>query len=569
MATVLGISAFYHDAAAALVMDGVVVAAMQEERFSRIKHDPSLPKAAAQACISYAKIRPEQLDAVVYYEQPFQKLERILVSTLRGFPRSLRQFPRAIRSQLAEKLWVLDSISEMLNVPRQRVHAVSHHQAHAASAFLVSPYERAAVLTLDGVGEDTTTAIWSGDGDKLSLVAKTRWPQSLGLFYAAMTAWAGFEVLDGECKLMGLAAWGTPRYRELVERVLVLDAEGGYELKLDFFDRFNDAELGFGAGLERLLGPRRTPHKPWDLTGKEDQRYADVAATVQLMTEEAILGLARRARRETGARDLCLAGGVALNAVANARLAKESGFERIFVQPAAGDAGGALGAAILGAMALGDPRPSSLKNTALGLHASAADVIAVGRHLGLTAQRVSEPTQTAATLLSQGKLIAFVQDRFEFGPRALGQRSLLATPETAAMRDRLNSAVKRREPFRPFAPALLSDCCGRYFDIEPNDMTKFMTTVASARATSPTAIEAVVHRDGTARLQTVTADSAPALDAVLRARVALGDAPIVLNTSLNGRGEPIVGSATDALQFFVSHAVDALIVEDVLVEKPA
>lgn len=567
MAAVLGISGLYHDAAAALVVDGVVVAAMQQERFSRVKNDSALPKDAALACLKWANLSPQDLDAVVFYEQPFQKLERILLSSLRGFPRSLRQFPRAIRSQLAGKLWVLDAISEMLGIARSRVRAVGHHESHAASAFFVSPYERAAVLTLDGVGEDTTTGIWFGNGRTLTPVAATTWPHSLGLFYAAMTAWSGFPVLEGEYQLMGLSAWGTPRYRECVDRVLRLHPAGEFELDLSYFDSFNDPELGFGSRLEQLLGKRRDASTPWDLTRPEDQRYADVAATVQQVTEEAVLGLARRAQRETGAANLCLAGGVALNALANARVAKDSGFKRLFVQPAAGDAGGALGAAILGSLELGDARPCAMTTAALGLPAQASEAGALAQQLGLSTQRVQNPAETAANLLSQQKLVAFVQGRFEFGPRALGHRSLLACPDSAETRDRINTVIKHRESFRPFAPAVLAQSCSSYFATEPDDMTPFMTTVTSARKDVPTSMAAVVHRDGSARVQTVTAQSAAALDAVLKERLRLGEAPLVLNTSLNGRGEPMVGSAIDAIAFFLSHGVDALIIEDLLVEK--
>jgi len=422
-------------------------------------------------------------------------------------------------------------------------------------------------LTIDGVGEETTTAIWLGNGSTLVPVATTAWPQSLGLFYAAMTAFTGFEVLEGESKLMGLAAFGKPRYREQLEQVLKLNETGEFELDLAYFDRFTDTELGFGRRLEALLGERRDPRAVWDLTTKRDRHYADVAASVQSLTEEAVLGLARRARRETGARDLCLAGGIALNAVANARLAKESGFERIFVQPAAGDAGGALGAAILGSMAMGDPRPSAMVSVALGLPASASEALDLCRHLGLSACCLPDPAEGVATLLSQGKIVAFVQGRFEFGPRALGQRSILASPESVAIRERINSAVKQREPFRPFAPAVLAEYCSSYFDAEPNDMTAFMTTVASVRSSVPTPIDAVLHCDGTARVQTVTPDATTGLDAVLQARQRRGEAPILLNTSLNGRAEPMVGGAVNALLFFLAHRVDALIVEDVLVER--
>jgi len=320
MSAVLGISAYYHDAAAALIVDGQIIAAMQEERFSRIKNDPSLPRQAALACLRRANLPGEALDEVVIYENPFAKIERVLVALLRTFPRSWRQFPRAIGAQLGSKLWVLDQVAEMLDVPRDRVTYTDHHRSHAASAFFVSPFERAAVLTVDGVGEDASTALWTGDGERLTCLETIAYPHSLGLFYAALTAYLGFEVNEGEYKVMGLAAFGEPRYRAEFEKLIRLHPDGSFELELPYFAHMTDTELGFGPKLERLLGPRRPPGKPWNLDESEsDRRYADVAATVQAVTEEALSALARRALRQTGMDALCLAGGVALNAAASAR----------------------------------------------------------------------------------------------------------------------------------------------------------------------------------------------------------------------------------------------------------
>jgi carbamoyltransferase len=568
MSAVLGISGYYHDAAAALVVDGRVVAAMQEERFSRIKNDPSLPRRAALACLRRAGLTGADLDAVIVYENPFAKIERVLVSILRAFPWSIRQFPRAIGAQLGQKLWVLDQIADAIDVPRDRVTFTEHHKSHAASAFFVSPFERAAVLTVDGVGEEASTALWRGEGSQLTCLEAINYPHSLGLFYAALTAYLGFEVNEGEYKVMGLSAYGKPRFRDEFKHLIDLRPDGSFELHLPYFAFMTDTELGFSPKLERLLGPRRSPGAPWDLDRSEsDQRFADIAATLQEITEEAMLGLAKRARARTGEDALCLAGGVALNAVANARIAREAGFSSVFVQPAAGDAGGALGAALLGALERGDPRPPPLTTAALGEDIDRNAARSLAEALGLRSSIVSNPARKAAELIAGGHVIALASGRFEWGPRALGQRSIVADPSDPAVRERLNRAIKRREPFRPFAPAVLADRASAYFEGEPDAMTPFMTTVRRVRPEARLA--AVRHVDGTARLQTVTEASAPELCSILRELDTLTGSPVALNTSLNGAREPIAASAADAVAFFASHGVDALLAGDILIERDA
>lgn len=561
MSAVLGVSALYHDAAAALVVDGMVVAAMQEERFSRIKNDAALPFAAARACLAQAGLKPGDLDAVVFHENPFAKLERVLLWLLRTFPGSVRAFPRVIAEQLGNKLWVLDALAEGLGVERKKVEHVEHHRAHAASAFLVSPFEKAAILTVDGVGEHATTSLWSGEGTTITKRSELGFPHSLGLFYGALTAYLGFEVNEGEYKVMGLAAFGEPRFREDFAKLLTLETDGSFALGLPYF-AYED--VGFSPRLEALLGPRRPAGKKWDLATDEDRRWADVAATTQAVTEDVLVALAKEARRQTGADALCLAGGVALNAVANARLLRESGFARVFVQPAAGDAGGALGAALLGAIGRGDARPAPLVTAALGQEIDPAAGRALADALGLRSRTVADPAVEVAERLARNEIVAVAQGRFEWGPRALGQRSILARPEDPAIRERLNAVVKRREPFRPFAPAVPEAAAARYFAEAPNDMTPFMTTTCPVHDAG---LGAVTHVDGTARVQTVTAASAPFLDRVLDLVGAATGSPVVLNTSLNGRGEPIVASATDALGFFCAHPVDSLVIGDLVVER--
>src|SRR5579871_1700520 len=570
MAAVLGISAYYHDAAAALVVGGRVVAAMQEERFSRLKNDPALPRQAAAACLALAGISPGDLDAVVYYENPYAKLERVMTSMARDFPRTFGQFPRAIGSQLGSKLWVLDQLAEAIGVERRKVLFTEHHESHAASAFLTSPYPEAAVLTVDGVGEQATTALWEGRGAALRQLGAIDFPHSLGLLYAAFTAYLGFEVNEGEYKVMGLAAHGAPRFRAEMDRVVRLESDGSFRLEPRFFAHTTERDVGFSPALEALLGPRRPPGRPFDLDANpDDRRAADVAASLQQVTEEALLGLARAARARTKMPALCLAGGVALNAVANARIAREAGFERVFVPPAAGDAGGALGAALIGARDLGDPRPPALATAALGEPFDGGAAADLARALGLTPTAPPDPAAAVAQRIAAGQVVAVCRGRFEWGPRSLGQRSLLADPGRAESRERLNRVVKQREPFRPFAPAVAAAAAAATFAGTPNDMTPFMTTVARVAPARAAALPAVIHVDGTACVQTVTADGAPDLSTILEAVGRETGDPIVLNTSLNGAGEPIVAGPVDALAFFLQHPVDAMLIGDALLERGA
>jgi carbamoyltransferase len=569
MAAVLGVSGTYHDAAAALIVDGELICAVQEERLTRIKNDPSLPRQAMRACLAHAGLEAAALDRVVFYEDPYAKLERVLTSTLGNFPRSWRQFPRALAAQLGSKVWVVDQLADELGLPRRKIGHVAHHRSHAASAFFCSPFEEAAVLTVDGVGEHVSTALWHGRGEELTCLGELHYPHSLGLLYAALTAYLGFEVNEGEYKVMGLAAYGTPRFCDELGKVIRLNGDdgGAFTLELAYFGYLADPDLGFGPRLEALLGPRRQAYRPWDLEASEDdRRYADIAASLQRITEEAMLGLARAARQRTGAPALCLAGGVALNAVANARLLREAGFARVFVQPAAGDAGGALGAAILGSLELGDRRPSPLTIAALGVPISAARTAELAHQLGLTVRPLADPARDVAQKLDDGAVLAFCHGRSEWGPRALGMRSILASPRDPEVREKLNRAVKRREPFRPFAPAVLAEAAAAFFDAPDPDMTPFMTTVCRVRAEAR-GLAAVTHVDGSARVQTVTAASSPALHAVLAALGAGGAPPIALNTSLNGAGEPICARELDALGFLMSHPIDGLVVDELLITR--
>jgi carbamoyltransferase len=564
---ILGVSALHHDAAAALVVDGEVVVTLQEERLSGLKNDPRLPKRAMRACLTFAGIDARELDAVVFYESPYARFARVLSDAFQSFPSGLVSFGRACESMLGEKLWVLDALAEDLGIARQKVEHVPHHHAHAASAFFASPYERAAILTVDGVGEAITTACFVGEGTSIRPIESFSLPHSLGLVYAALTAWLGFEVNEGEYKVMGLAAYGRANRAEDVARIVRLSGDGTFEVDPRFLALTSDVTVGYTAATIALLGPPRSRTRPWDLSAPEDRAYADVAASLQDVTERALVALAKRVRRLTGADALCLAGGVALNCVANARIAREAGFARVFVQPAAGDAGGALGAAYLGAFARGASRRLGARR-ALGLPADPSRAVDIGKALGLRVSRLEAPGDAIAVRVARGEILALVAGRSEWGPRALGHRSLIASASLDTTRARLASAIKRREPFRPFAPAVLASQSARYFDLGPDDMTPSMTTIRHVREDAKALLVATTHVDGTARVQTVADDAVDTFAGVLRAMARETGEGVLLNTSLNAPGDPMVTTTEQALSFLLAHRVDALVVEDVLVERP-
>jgi len=572
MSVVLGVSGLYHDSAAALVVDGVVVGALQQERISRIKNDPRLPLDAARAVLDDAGMAAGDVDEVVFYENPYARLEHVLVSTLRGFPRTFRQFPRAMASQLSHKLWVKDDLARGLGVERKKVTHVSHHESHAASTFFASGAARATILCVDGVGEDTSTSIWRGDGTTLRLVRHQQFPHSLGLFYAAITAWLGFRVMEGEQQVMGLAACGAPRFLEEMQRLARGHDDGSVELDLSCFAHHTDDRLGYSDGLVRLLGPPRERGRPWRLHGDDidddDRRYADVASSAQRHLETLLLALAKQARALTGIDDvLCLAGGVALNACANSRLHEDAGFARVFVQPAAGDAGGALGAAYLASIRRDGTRPQPLLHAALGPAVSTSILADTARAAGFVVNTIDDPAEALARRIVAGEVTAVVDGRSEWGPRALGHRSLIAGPGPRALQDRINVVIKRREPFRPFAPAVLAGHEQTYFDGVHDDLGRFMTGVATTKTAWREALGAVTHDDGSARVQVVDTH-APLLSATLTTLLKQGAPPVVLNTSLNGRREPVCQGAVDVVRFLLAHNdVAAAIVDDVEITR--
>lgn len=579
---VLGISAFFHDAAAALAVDGHIVAAAEEERFSRDKHDASMPVDAMRYCLAHAGVSAAELDAVVFYEKPLRKFERLLVDHLEAFPRAFPRFSRALSTWLGKKLWVEADIAKALDIDPARILFMSHHLAHAASAFLPSPFSDAAVLTIDGVGEWATSGIFhgtTGAGTALRPLVEQRYPHSLGLLYSALTAYLGFEVNEGEYKVMGLAAYGEPRFRRELELMASFAPDGTLTLDMSYFAFQRSPTRSFSPKMERLLGPSRAPHLPFDPASSEGRRYADIARSLQAFTEDAVLAMARHALALTGSRNLCLAGGVALNSVANGRLARELDVDAVYVHPAAGDAGGAVGAALYAShVILGVPRAPQAATPYLG---PAYSDEAIARFLGecRIPHRCESDLVTldreVARRLAQGQVGALFQGRAEWGPRALGARSIIADPRHQHMTEFVNTKVKYREPFRPFAPAVLADEAHRWFELAPQGrdtfMTPYMLSVARVTPEGRALLPATTHVDGTARVQVVRpTGQGPegarfhALLERFRDETGVG---CLLNTSLNLKGEPLATTPAEAYAIFVRSGLDFLVLGNCLVTK--
>jgi carbamoyltransferase len=570
MSAILGVSALFHDSAAALLIDGEVVAAVAEERLSRKKGDAALPKRAIAWCLAEAGITGDALDAVVFHENPVARASRVFVDCFRNFPESFRQFPVALREELGSKLWVLDDLATAVGAPREKVHPGDHHVSHAAYAFYASGADDAAVLTVDGVGERTSTAGYeaSRNGGLSSPLFQTDFPHSLGLFYAAFTALLGFEVNEGEYKFMGLAAFGDPRFKAEVAKLAMVMADGSVQLGRRYFAYETGTSVGYAARMIAEFGEPRQPGTPWELSGARDRRYADLAASVQEVLEERLLELAKILREKTTSNTLCISGGVALNAVAIGRLVRESGFENVFVPPGADDAGSSIGAAYNHYAQTKGVAPKPLRNAFLGPAVDRQRAAALAEAFGLSIVTSDAPEAYVAHAIAAGKIVALATGRAEFGPRALGHRSLLAPPGPASVREALNRAVKHREPFRPFAPLTRDEDALRWFGAPPDGTTRFMTGLRHVppvpNGYPEDALAAVTHIDGTARLQTVGEGF---VYRVLGELAALGLPPIVLNTSLNGRREPICTRAEDVVAFFRDSQVDGLVVENLIITR--
>ena len=566
---ILGISCFYHDAAAAILRDGVLIAAAEEERFSRRKHDNRYPSGAIRYCLQEAGIDSRDLDYVVFYEKPFVKFERIVKTTLQTVPRSARLFRDAMGSWLLDKLWIQELIQTDLGVPRNRIFFADHHQSHAASAFYCSPFEEAAVLTVDGVGEWSCGTIGWGRGNRLVQTHEIRFPHSLGLLYSTFTAFLGFEVNEGEYKVMGMAPYGSPRFEDKIHRIVRVYPDGSLWLDLRYFDFYRSTHRSFSRKFVDLFGPPRDP----SAADQIDASYCDLAASIQKVTEEIVVRMASHAMEQNGMDRLCYAGGVALNSVANWKILEQTSAKGLFVQPAAGDSGGALGAALyLYHGLLGQPRKFVMEHAYWGAKASNGVSVDFLRDAGVPFERFEETDRLldqVVGLLSQGKVVGWVQDRFEWGPRALGNRSILADPRDPNMKEIINRKIKFREPFRPFAPSVLAEQSETYFDLREGAHlpARFMLVVPPVRPEKRDKIPAVTHVDGTGRLQIVEESISPLYAALIKRFGQATGVPVLLNTSFNLKGEPIVNTPAEAYSTFLRSEMDALVLGNSLVSK--
>ena len=581
---ILGISAFYHDSAACLLKDGEIVAAAAEERFSRIKHDAEFPGAAIAYCLAEADISIDQVTHIVFYEKPFLKFERLLETYLRHAPRGLISFMTAMPVWIERKLWLEDIVRKELSWGGSLLFT-EHHESHAASAFYPSPFEDAAILTLDAVGEWATASWGTGKGNLIRLEEEMRFPDSIGLLYSAFTYYCGFKVNSGEYKLMGLAPYGKPRFRDtILEKVISVQPDGSFKLNSGYFNY----EVGLtmtNPQMEALFGASaRAPE------GELTQHYMDVAASIQAVTEELVLSMARYVHEKTRARFLCMAGGVALNCVANSRLLRDGPFEDIWVQPASGDDGGAVGAALwVWHQHVGHPRTVRKDDAMHGAYLGPSfsdDAIRVSlREAGVVYEELGTDAliSRVAGLLASDKVIGWFQGRMEFGPRALGNRSILGDPRSSSMQTTMNLKIKFRESFRPFAPAVLAEHRSEWFDRRySSPYMLFTAPVSSSKrvvakqsnvhglallSVERSIIPAVTHVDYSARLQTVHKETNPLFHALVSAFRDITGCPVVINTSFNVRGEPIVCTPADAIKCFLRTNMDYLAIGPFLLDR--
>ena len=593
---ILGISAFYHDSAACLVINGEVIAAAQEERFTRKKHDSAFPKNAISYCLNEAGITPFQVDYVVFYDKPFLKFERLLETYLAFAPKGLKSFitsmPVWLKDKLFQKKFIADALTKLWGNEikwEERLLFSEHHLSHAASAFFPSPFQDAAVLTMDGVGEWTTTSLAIGKGNKLKIIKEIHFPHSLGLLYSAMTYYTGFKVNSGEYKVMGLAPYGRPIYVDLIKKYLIdIKEDGSFALDLSYFNYCTGLTMTNKKFDDVFGGPPRKPES------RLTQRDMDLAASVQAVTEEIIIRLARDIAKSTGQKNLCLAGGVALNCVANGELLRQNIFENIWIQPAAGDAGGAIGAALnIHHIMLNQPREidensiDGMKGSYLGPEFNQAQIENQLDQCGAvyTTYNPIEVVARTAQALADGKAIGWMNGRMEFGPRALGCRSILADPRSSSMQKLLNLKVKYRESFRPFAPSILRENVSEWFDLNiDSPYMLFVADVIQSKRRTMTSdenalfgieklniqrstIPSVTHVDYSARVQTVHEQTNPRYYQLIKKFNEITGCPLLINTSFNVRGEPIVCTAIDAFRCFMGTELDVLVVGNSILEK--
>ena len=552
---ILGISCYYHDSAACLLKDGHIIAAAQEERFTRIRHDQEFPTNAIKYCLKEAGIEPKDLDYVGFYDKPLIKFERILITYLATFPKSFISFHKAIPMWLRKKLWIPQLIRDELEGYEGEVMMSEHHMAHAASSFLVSPFEESAIITIDGVGEWATSTIGYGQGTDIKLTKEIRFPHSLGLLYSAFTYYLGFKVNSAEYKVMGLAPYGEPKYYDQVRKVIEINEDGSFKMNMKYFSYDHGLKMTNGK-FSKLFGrPVR------ESESKLEQFHMDVAMSVQKVTEEIVLNMANHAYETTGSTNLCMAGGVALNCVANGRVLRETKFENIFIQPAAGDAGGAVGvASYLYHTVLGNERTYRMDHAFYGPQYSSDEIREYLDANNIVYTECDEDGIIDRTVqaIEDQKVVGWFQGRMEFGPRALGARSIIADARNPKNQDVVNMKIKFRESFRPFAPSVLEERVSDWFELDKP--SPYMLLVAQVREDKRT-IPAVTHVDGSARIQTVDAETNPRYYQVIKRFEEKSGCPVIINTSFNVRGEPIVCTPHDGFMCFMRTDMDVLVMD--------
>jgi carbamoyltransferase len=589
---ILGISCYYHDAAAVLLNDGALVAAAEEERFTRKKHDFDFPKNAIQFCLDQAGITGNDLDYVVFFEKPFRKLDRILMMTLQTYPQSYKVFRESMITWMVDKLWVATTLQNELGIDKDKVIFSEHHLSHAASAYLCSPFDEAAILTVDGVGEWVTSTYGVGKGNNITLNKQIEFPHSLGLLYSAFTAFLGFEVNEGEYKVMGMAPYGQPKYVDKVWKLINQNRDGSFSLNMDYFSFHHSTEKTYNNKFAALFGAPRpekmlffteetgfpkyfgTPPANFKEMSTLNKHYADIAASIQRVTEDVLVNMAKHLYKTTGLKNLCMAGGVALNSVANTRILKESGFEHLYVQPAAGDGGGALGAALWAYNTLlGKPRNFRMEHAYWGRANSEGEIGDFLKQNGIKYTHYDNEDKLLDAVVDQltsAKVIGWAQGRFEWGPRALGSRSILADPRNPDMKDIVNTKIKFREPYRPFAPSVLAESAEKYFELPhatEHSPARYMLYVVPVKENQKATLPAITHVDGTGRLQTVFKDQSPRYYKMIEKFGQATGVPVVMNTSFNLKGEPIVNTPANAHNTFSKSEMDALVLENFIIEK--
>jgi carbamoyltransferase len=590
---ILGVSCYYHDSAVALLRDGELVAATMEERLSRKKHDNGFPSRAIDFCLERGGIQGPDLDYVVFYEKPMVKVGRILQTALGTFPRSWDFWREAVTTYVSEKFWIKSQLQNYLGVRPDQILFCDHHMSHAASAFFASPFDEAAVLTVDGVGEWTTTTMGMAKGslnggaeNSIDLFWEQRFPHSIGLLYSAFTAFLGFQVNEGEYKVMGMSPYGEPRYVDKVKKLITINDDGSFFLNMDYFAFHHSASHSYNGKFTSLFGEPRVhgddfftaksaPHRAGETEAvKRNQYYADIAASIQTVTEEAMISMANALHKKTGAKYLVMAGGVGLNSVANYKILQETPFEDVYIQPAAGDDGGALGAALWAYhLVLGQPRKMVMTHTYYGQDYPDADIRAFLDGQGIPYQYFEDDDALLDRVvdeITQQKVIGLFQGRFEWGPRALGNRSILADPRRAEMKDIVNTKIKFREPFRPFAPVVTTERAAEFFEypnVEQAMMPRFMLAVSPVKEDKLDVAKATTHEGGTGRLQTIDRATNPRYYELVRRFGEATGVPILMNTSFNLRGEPIVSSPANAWWTFSNSGIDWLMIGHFLVGK--